>query len=198
MTKKISKLLGLALILISFTATAQHEYKTDTDNSVINWKGFKPTGEHYGTIKLTNGFFSAGNNTISGGNFTIDMNSIVNLDMDATSEYNSKLVNHLKSEDFFDSKQFPTATFKIIKATPKGEKTLIQGNLTIKDKTNSIEFLATVEFKGDKLTFKSDTFKIDRSKWDVKYKSKSFFDSLGDKFIYDDMEMTINVTAIKE
>ena len=197
MIKRISKLLGLALVLISFSTIAQNEYKTNVDDSAINWKGFKPTGEHYGTIKLTNGFFSAGNNTISGGNFTIDMNSIVDLDMDATSEWNTKLVNHLKSEDFFDSKKFPTATFKIIKATPQGDKTLVQGNLTIKDKTNSVEFLATVSFTGDKLTFKSDTFKIDRSKWDVKYKSKSFFSSLGDQFIYDDMEMTINVTAEK-
>ncbi|GAH14399.1 unnamed protein product, partial [marine sediment metagenome] len=73
----------------------------------------------------------------------------------------------------------------------------IKGNLTIKKKTNPVSFTATAEISNDLLLLKSDTFKIDRSKWDIKYKSKSFFEDLADKFIYDDMEISIEVEAGK-
>jgi len=197
MTKTISKILGLALLFFSLTINSQTIFKADTDNAKINWKGFKPTGEHYGTISLKNGSFTVNNNQITGGEFTIDMNNIICLDLDATSEWNTKLVNHLKSEDFFDAKKYPTATFKITSTEKKGDKTLVKGNLTIKNKSNPVEFLAMVNVENNKLVFDSETFKVDRSKWDIKYKSKSFFNDLADKFIYDDMEISIKVNAKK-
>ena len=134
MIKNISKTLGLVLLLFTVTINAQTTFKVNTDNAKINWKGFKPTGEHYGTINLKNGSFTTNNNQITSGEFTIDMNSIVDLDMDATSEWNTKLVNHLKSEDFFDAKKHPTATFKITGTEKKGDQTLVKGNLIIKNK----------------------------------------------------------------
>ncbi len=197
MNKSISKILGLALLLFTVTINAQTTFKANTNNAKINWKGFKPTGEHYGTINLKTGSFIINNNQITSGEFTIDMHSIIDLDMDATSEWNTKLVNHLKSEDFFDAKKYPTATFKITSTEKKGDKTLVKGNLTIKNKTNPIEFLAMVKIENNQLVFDSETFKIDRSKWDIKYKSKSFFNDLADKFIYDDMEISITINANK-
>jgi len=195
MIKNISKILSLIVILFSMTINAQNEYKTNTTKSKINWKGFKPTGEHYGTIMLQDGHFKIKNKEIVAGEFNIDMNSIVNLDMAADDKYNAKLVGHLKSDDFFGVQKHPIAIFKITGTESKGDKTLIKGDLTIKNKTNPVSFLADIHLKGDKLHFKSETFKIDRSKWDIKYKSKSFFDDLADKFIYDDMELSIDMEA---
>lgn len=197
MKKNISKSLSLALLLFTITIGAQTTYNTNLDNAVINWKGFKPTGDHYGTLLLKSGSFTINNNAITGGEFTIDMNSMVDLDLPADSEYNAKLIGHLKSDDFFGVAKYPTAHFKITGTENKGDKTLVKGNLTIKDKTNPVEFLALVKMEDGKMTFKSDTFKIDRSKWDVRYKSQSFFENLGDKFIYDDMEISISLEAKK-
>ena len=174
---------------------AQVQFNADTEASVLNWKGFKPTGEHYGTVNIKNGFFTVKDKQIVSGEFEIDMTSIVDLDMDADSEYNAKLVNHLKSEDFFSVEKYPVAAFKISKTEAKGDKTLITGGLSIKGKSHSVSFLASVKNEGEKLYVKSETFKIDRSKWDVKYQSKSFFADLGDKFIYDDIELSFEVTA---
>lgn len=186
----------IALFLFSsFLTVAQVKFNADTETSVLNWKGFKPTGDHYGTVKVKNGFFTVKDKQVVGGEFEIDMTSIVDLDMDADSEYNAKLVNHLKSEDFFSVEKYPVASFKISKTEIKGDKTLITGDLSIKGKSHSISFLASVKNEGENLYVKSETFKIDRSKWDVKYQSKSFFADLGDKFIYDDIELSFEVTA---
>ncbi|MEN8124142.1 MAG: YceI family protein [Bacteroidota bacterium] len=185
------------LLLVGFIGFAQTNYKTNTENAILKWKGFKPTGSHYGTINLKDGFFTIKNNKIVGGEFIIEMNSIVNLDLAADNAYNKKLVDHLKSNDFFDVTTYPTAKFIINSSEEKEGKTLIKGKLTLKDKTNPVEFLATVTIDGNKLDFKSDTFKIDRSKWNVTYKSKSFFNDLKDKFIDDEMELTVEVKASK-
>lgn len=195
MTKNISKILSLTLVLIAFSVSAQTTLMTNTKNSKISWKGFKPTGSHYGTIMLQNGNFVVDNDQIIDGEFTMDMSTIVDLDMPADDEYNAKLVKHLKSEDFFGIDKHPTANFKITKIEKKGDKSLIHGDLTIKNKTNPVSFLASTNFNNGGLILKSDTFKIDRSKWDIKYKSKSFFGDLADNFIYDDMEISIEVEA---
>jgi polyisoprenoid-binding protein YceI len=197
MIKNISKILSIAFLLFTLSLSAQTEMKINSKYSTINWKGFKPTGSHYGTILLKSGNFIINEDKIIGGEFTIDMTSIVDLDMPADDEYNTKLVNHLKSDDFFGVEKYPTANFKISEIENKGEKILIKGDLTIKKKTNPVSFTATAEISNDLLLLKSDTFKIDRSKWDIKYKSKSFFDDLEDKFIYDDMEISIEVEAGK-
>lgn len=175
----------------------QHEYKAELNSSIVNWKGFKPTGNHYGTVELKNGSFTVKEKKIIAGAFDIDMNSIKDLDMDADNEYNAKLVGHLKSDDFFGVKKYPTANFKLTSVEPKGDRSLCTGDLTIKGITHPVSFLATITHDGKKLSLKSETFKIDRSKWDIKFKSKSFFSDLGDSFIYDDIELSVEVEAHK-
>ncbi len=123
------------------------------------------------------------------------MNSIIDLDMAADSEYNAKLVGHLKSDDFFGVEKYPVAIFKVTSTEAKGDQTLIKGDLTIKEKAHPVSFLATISMDGNQLTLKSDTFMVDRSKYDIKFKSKSFFSDLGDQFIDDDMELSIHVKA---
>ncbi len=177
-------------------ATAE-KYTADTEASVISWKGFKPTGTHNGTIALESGTMSVNNGKIESGTFLIDMNSIVNLDMPADSKGNGDLVGHLKSADFFDVEKFPNAVFEVTGFEESEGQMMLSGNLTMKDKKNNITFPVSMSSEGDEVTLTSETFTIDRSKWDVQYGSKSFFDNLGDKFINDGIEMQISIKAKK-
>ena len=119
------------------------------------------------------------------------MNSITCTDLEDIG-YNQKLVGHLKSDDFFGVKQNPTASLTITKSTKfsKGKAT-VTANLTIKGKTESITF--EVVKNGTIYTTKLE---IDRSKYDVRYGSTSFFDSLGDKAIDDIFTLKINLITV--
>jgi len=197
MKKILLSVISISFIAFSFTVIKKTNYKVNTETSKINWKGFKPTGSHYGTINLTNGNFVVKNDKISGGEFTIDMNSIVDLDMPADNEYNAKLVDHLKSADFFYVDKYPNGSFQIMDTENQDGKTLINGELTLKGITHPVSFLADIKIENGQLTLESETFKVDRSKWDIRYKSKSFFNDLKDKFIENDMEISIEVIANK-
>jgi len=173
------------------------KYLANAAESVIEWTGFKPTGKHNGTINVESGTFTVNNGKIESGTFLINMKSIVVLDMPADDEYNAKLVGHLKSADFFNVEQFVSAAFEVTGFEEKEGKTWLSGNLTIKDKKNNVTFPVTVSDSEDAYSITSDVFTIDRSKWDIKYKSKSFFENLGDKFINDDIELKLSLKAKK-
>lgn len=193
----MKSLLTLTLLFLTTGILAQTQMPADTESSKVHWKGFKPTGEHYGTVLLKDGFFTEKDGKIVGGEFRIDMNTITDLDMPADSEYNAKLVNHLKSDDFFGAAKHPFATFRITSIEPEGDRKRVTGDLTIKENTHPVSFLATEEWQNGKVHLKSEVFKVDRSKFDVRFKSKSFFDDLADNFIEDDMEISVDVTAGK-
>ena len=172
-------------------------YKADTNQSMIEWKGFKPTGSHTGTIGITEGSVNVNDDTIESGNFAIDMKSIAVTDIPAEDEDNGKLKGHLMSADFFDVETYPTAKFEVTGIATVEGKTMLSGNLTLKDATNNISIPVATELNGDTMTLTSEAFTIDRSKWNVKYGSKSFFDNLGDKFINDDIELKVTLVANK-
>lgn len=172
-------------------------YTANTDQSMIEWKGFKPTGSHTGTIGITEGSVNVSAGAIESGNFAIDMNSIAVTDIPAEDEGNAKLKGHLMSADFFDVETYPSAKFEVTGIETVEGKTMLSGNLTLKDATNNISFPVATEMNGDVMTLTSETFTIDRSKWNVQYGSKSFFDNLGDKFINDDMELKVTLIANK-
>lgn len=165
----------------------------DTANSVITWKGTKPTGAHNGVILLNESSLLIENGTLTGGEFVIDMSSIKNLDIPADNDGNAKLVGHLTSADFFDVATYPTSKFVITNVEEKEDKLHVTGNLTIKDVTKSITIPAMLSKEGDTTIFKSETFNVDRADFNVKYASKSFFDNLKDKFIDDMMELSFTV-----
>lgn len=172
-------------------------FNANTEGSMIEWKGFKPTGSHTGTIAISEGSVSVNEGSIESGNFTIDMNSIVVTDIPAEEEGNAKLRGHLTSADFFDAEKFPTAKFEVTGISTVEGKTMLAGNLTMKEKTNNISIPVTTSIEGDVMKLTSETFTIDRSKWNVQYGSKSFFDNLGDKFINDDIELKVTLVANK-
>ena len=123
-------------------------YKVDTQKSVLNWNGKKVTGEHSGTVKLSEGVMTVESGKLTGGTFTFDMNSIVDTDL-TDAGYNAKFIGHMKSEDFFNTAKFPTSTFKVTKVTPKGGDVYdITGNMTIKGITNAVTFPAYGEDDG--------------------------------------------------
>ena len=178
------------------------EYTADASQSSIEWKGSKPTGTHNGTINIENGTLEVQDGIIQSGAFLIDMSSITVLDMEG--EYKDKLENHLKGtvegkeDHFFDVNKFPSAAFEVTGSETIKGKTNLSGNLTIKGIKNNITFPVTVSNEGDVFTLTSDTFTIDRTKWNVNYGSKSIFDDLGDSFVNDEVDLKIIVVANKK
>ena len=182
---------------VAEATVVSEKYMATPSSSTIEWKGFKPTGSHNGTIALSSGEFTMSNGTIESGTFMIDMGSLVVLDIPAEDEGNGKLAGHLKGADFFDVEQYPNATFEVTGMNETDGATMLSGNLTLKGVENNITIPVTVSETDNTVTLTSDVFTIDRSKWNVKYGSKSFFDDLGDRFINDDIELKINVMAKK-
>ncbi len=177
--------IALLVTLSLGTVTAQNK-KIDLAKSSVNWLAKKVTGKHNGTVNFKEGTLVFKGDKLKGGSFTVDMTSLTSTDL--TGEYQGKLNGHLKSDDFFGVEKFPTATlgFKKIAGKSAGVYT-VTADLTIKGKTLPVTFDLNV--KGNTAT---TTFNIDRTKYDIKYGSGSFFDNLGDKAI--DNEFELNVT----
>lgn len=156
-------------------------------NSKIVWKGYKVAGSHEGTIILKSGSLSFDNDKLIGGEFVIDMTTISSTDL--TGEYKGKLEGHLKSDDFFGVEKFPTASLVFTNVEAKGKNSyFISGNLTIKGKTSTITF--EISIYGNKAT---SALKIDRTEFDVKYGSGSFFSGLQDNLIYDEFDLIVDL-----
>lgn len=169
--------------------------------STINWLGSKPLGTHTGTIDITKGTFYLQEATIESGKFLIDMNSITVTDLDQNSGKES-LESHLKGTvegkegDFFNVQKYPTATFEVTGVTEVEGTKMMSGNLTMLSISQNISFPVQITNQDNMVQVKSEPFTIDRTKWGINYGSKSIFDNLGDKFINDDIQITIDVTAM--
>ena len=166
-------------------------FVVDTKKSKIRWVGKKLTDQHNGTIKIKKGEIKKNDGSFKGF-IVIDMSSIACKDI-KDPKYNKKLVNHLKSEDFFYIKKYETAKLEItdVKKISKNKHT-VYGAITIRGKTQKIDFPARIVFS--KKSFKAKgKLTIDRTKFGIRYGSGSFFKSLGDKIIYDDFTLKFEV-----
>ena len=191
----LSLLATFAWTGLAFTGAEKMEsYTVDTAQSTIEWKGYKVTGKHNGTVKVQSGSLDFDGEELVGGNFVIDMSSITVLDLQG--EYKAKLEGHLKSEDFFGVEQHPTASFVINKVISRGAPGdyRIEGDLTIKETTKPIKFNARIEEEGGQRVAVAD-ITLDRAEYNVRYGSGSFFDNLGDKTIYDEFDLTVNLVV---
>ena len=170
-------------------------YNIDVDKSVLTWNGKKVTGEHTGPVKAEKGYLTLSGNQLIGGVVAIDLRTMTSTDLKDNKEYHDKLINHLKSDDFFSVAKHPVATFKItkVKATA-GNVADVTGDLTIKGITNPVTFPVMYSVSGNTLTA-SGKATINRAKFEIKFGSKSFFDNLGDKVIYDDFTVDMNIVA---
>ncbi len=184
---KTIKILVVLLLAGTLSATAQKS-EINLNKSVVKWTGKKIGGSHNGVIKIKSGHFELKNGDIANGTVVMDMNSITNTDL--TDEgYNQKLVGHLKSDDFFGVETFPISTFQISNAEKfKNNKATVTGVLTIKGKSENISFDVVKEGN----VFSAQLL-VDRSKFNVRYGSNSFFDNLGDKAIDDIFTLDIQL-----
>ncbi len=167
--------------------------KVSTEKSKIEWTGRKVTGKHFGTVNIKEGNLVITDGILTAGSFKVDMSSIAVLDMKGESA--GKLEGHLKSDDFFNVSEFPTADLVIKQAFARGNDNFdIQADLTIRGITQPVSFTAFITPSG-KHYVASATITIDRSLYNVKYGSGRFFDSLGDKTIYDEFDLAIQLVT---
>jgi len=185
---------AIAFITMSFinpTTLVENTLKVDVAKSTIHWKGYKPTGSHNGSISLTSGELILEEGAIKGGSFTVDMSTIKDVDGSA------KLEGHLKSADFFDVETYTTSNFNITSTENIEGKTMVTGDLIIKGISKQIMFAATVTETEETVTLASEIIQINRTDYNVKYKSKSFFNNLKEKFINDNFDMQVTIVANK-
>lgn len=186
----------LTLLISSVIAYAGPggKYTADASNSTIEWKAKKVTGAHNGTVNLKRGGLEFTDGALTGGMFEIDMTSIVCTDLKG--DMKGKLEGHLKSADFFDVENHNTATLKITSVaaagTPGDYK--VTADLTIKGITKPVKFYTNVNTEAGTA---SAEIEVDRTEYDVKYGSSTFFGNLGDRTIYDEFKMKVNL-SIKE
>ena len=169
-------------------AAADATYNIVQDESSLMWTGREvSTSSHYGTINFTSGQFEISDGLISQGEFLVDMTSITVQDLTGGSK--ERLEGHLRSDDFFSVESFPTAHLYISSSEViSNGKWMVNGFLTIKDISHPVlfEMVNTEDGWNANLVF-------DRSKYNVKFRSGTFFENLGDKLIYDDIELKINL-----
>lgn len=167
---------------------ADATYNIVKEESSLVWTGREvSTSSHYGTINFTSGQFEIADGLIAQGEFLVDMTSINVQDMTGGSK--ERLEGHLRSDDFFSVESFPTAHLYISSSEViSNGKWMVNGFLTIKDISHPVlfEMANTEDGWNANLVF-------DRSKYNVKFRSGTFFENLGDKLIYDDIELKINL-----
>lgn len=165
----------------------------DTTESVVTWEGSNTFGSHSGYVYISKGELMIETGQLVGGTVEIDMNTIEDKDHGS----DNGVIKHLKDPDFFDVKKFPFSTFAITRvASINVEDKEITGNLTIKGITNPVTFPVKMEVK-DGIVKANGKLVIDRTKWNVRYKSGKFFDNLADETISDSIEFNMKIVAKK-
>ena len=188
--RTMNYLLALALLLSANMLFAQ-KVEVNTKTSSVEWHGKKIGSQHKGNIQLKSGYFELQDGTMVAGNFVVDMTSITNTDLE-NENYNQKLVGHLKSDDFFGVEKYPTAKFELTQSSKFSDgKASISGDINIKGNTESISFEVIQD--GQEYTA---SIPLDRSKFDVRYGSNSFFDNLGDQAINDIFTLNISLVVL--
>jgi polyisoprenoid-binding protein YceI len=191
--KKNSVILSLIagmFFMTAFNPIKDDIYTVDVERSTIEWSAKKVGGGHAGTVKIAGGDLIYTGKALKSGSFQMNMSSI-------TSD-NARVTTHLKSDDFFSTEKNPMSKFEITKVTSAGaDRVNITGNLSIKGFTHPVTFPATVKQQKGVLVAVASGIRVDRTKYDIKFRSKTFFGDIGDKAIDDEFELSINLTAKK-
>lgn len=171
------------------------KFNIEKNKSIIEWVGKKVTGAHNGTINFADGFLTLTSGELSGGKFTIDTTSIKILDVTDPGT-NAQFAGHLASEDFFAAEKYPTATLEITGVSHRENRNYhIAGDLTIRGISNPVEFDTEIlNEPGDTLRA-TGKLVIDRTKYNMKFRSGNFFKDLGDTLIYNDFTLNVLLAA---
>lgn len=191
MKKLILTLLALTLIQ---TAVFAEIYAVKSDSSEVRWTATKVTGKHFGTIQVLSGEIEFTDGQFLGGQAVIDTASMAVTDIQ-DEKMNTKLLNHLKSADFFDTESFPSATIKITEVKVISENLYdVTADLTIKNVTHPVDFKAVVAKTAEGIQATA-MITVDRTLYDVRYGSGKFFENLGDKTIHDNFTLDVSILA---
>ena len=191
----MKNILTISLLLLAFCATSfahntepTHGGEVDLAASTITWSAKKITATHTGGVTLKSGSLDFKNHSLTGGEFVMDMTTITCTDLDG--EWGGKLIGHLNSADFFETDKYPTSklVIKEISKSTEGNAYAINAELTIKGITKPVGFTADVSAKSA-----TALITIDRTAYDIKYGSGSFFENLGDKAIENEFQLSINL-----
>lgn len=190
--------IAIAFAILVGPAFAQDVFKVDTKKSKVIWTGSKIGGRHEGTVKIKSGTVTMKNGFLTTAEIIVDMTSIECTDL-KDKNLNQKLVGHLKSSDFFEVDKFPEAKFVITKPDRRlNQDYMVQGKLTIKDKTSDVKIPTTLILENNNKSLMTTlSFIFDRTKHDIKYGSEKFFKDIGDKAIYDEVDLLIELHATK-
>ena len=198
--KNVLKLM-VAFAVVAFMSVAfgpvVDTYTVNTEESTLEWVASKVTGKHNGSVAIKSGALEMTDGKLTGGNFVIDMTTIAVLDLQGGAK--GKLEGHLKSPDFFGVEEHGEANLKINSVASRGTEGdyTIKGDLTVKGITKPVRFIAKVMEENGTITASAEEIVIDRSEYDVKYGSGSFFADLGDKTIYDEFTIKVKLVASK-
>ena len=174
-------------------------YQVDPDQSLIEWAGRNPNTKHDGTVALSSGEIRIANSKPTG-RLVIDMNRLENRSL-AGDELQPVLIDHLKSDDFFFTTRFPTATVTIIGGSLLDQAHLsapnmqIQGELTIRGFTAGLDFPATVFQGPDQTLVARAQIELDRTRWKIIYGSARFFENLGMHLVFDHISIDLKISA---
>jgi polyisoprenoid-binding protein YceI len=189
--------MAATLFLGSAMGLADEVYSVDPSKSSIEWRGSKIGGAHTGTVALKTGYLSFKGDKLEAGSFEIDMTTIDTTDV--TDRTKRRVDRHLLSKDFFAVRLFPAATLEIasvIQASEVGVYEVI-ADLSIKGISKEIRFTAVVDKDDNSASAKAEIV-FDRSHYNVKYRSGSFFQNLGDKLIHDDVEVRVDLSLERD
>jgi polyisoprenoid-binding protein YceI len=109
------------------------------------------------------------------------------------------LIGHLLSPDFFDAENYPALTFESDSLEIDGDKAVIDGSLTIKDKTNPIHVVGdvagpTVGAHGETRVGFSFETTIDRSAYGIEWNAEL---PAGGKALSNDVKLTVELEFIQ-
>lgn len=167
------------------------KYTIDPAASTLKWTAEKLAGKHNGTVKIKSGEIEVEDGKLLSGTFDIDMTTLENTDI-SNNEMKGKLLSHLKSADFFDVENHGSATFKVTGV--EGDN--ITGDLTIKGITKPVSFSVELKEDGDQIATIA-RIEVDRTEFDIKFRSGRFFKDLGDALIKDIFIIDLNLVAKK-
>ncbi|MEO0570978.1 MAG: YceI family protein [Bacteroidota bacterium] len=186
-------LISIIAICTTGYLSAQKQLHIDPSKSELKWYGTDVLnlGGHQGVVHFKKGYFIKTNSKITGGVFIIAMNTIASIEKNGV-DYDNGLVDHLKNEDFFDVKKYPTSKLVITDTRYHDATHLwVNASLTIKGVTLPIKFQAEVDFKNQQMT---TLFKIDRTRWGITYESQKYSIQLKDKAISDMIDFEVKLS----
>ena len=191
----MKKYIILTCFLTSFLLGGNEEktYKVDLNKSKLRWVAKKLTGSHWGNIHLKSGIVKIKNNLPISGEFIVDMKTIEVMDTKG-SMWGKKLQSHLHSKDFFDTENYPEAKLSIKTVTMRNGRFIIDADLSIKSIIHPIEFVCEI-FQSSDLATARGKMEIDRTLYDVTYRSARYFPNIGDRMIYDIFTVDFEIDA---